>query len=70
MNLFDKNNRFNIANLVTFTNIALGVIAIYFIVKGDYFIAIVLAWMAGWGTDLFYKKSHIHIRQGKLPPVH
>ncbi|UFH59053.1 CDP-alcohol phosphatidyltransferase family protein [Sulfurovum mangrovi] len=47
MNLFDKNNRFNIANLVTFTNISLGVIAIYFIVKGDFFTAIVLAWIAG-----------------------
>jgi CDP-diacylglycerol--serine O-phosphatidyltransferase len=47
MNLFDKNNRFNIANLVTFTNISLGVIAIYFIVKGDFFTAIVLAWFAG-----------------------
>ena len=47
MNLFDKDNRFNIANLVTFTNISLGVIAIYFIVKGDYFVAIILAWIAG-----------------------
>ena len=47
MNLFDKNNRFNIANLVTFTNISLGVIAIYFIVKGDFFTAIILAWIAG-----------------------
>jgi len=47
MNLFDKNDRFNIANLVTFTNIALGVVAIYFIVKGDFFTAIVLAWCAG-----------------------
>ncbi|MDM5271481.1 CDP-alcohol phosphatidyltransferase family protein [Sulfurovum sp. zt1-1] len=47
MSLFDKNNRFNIANLVTFTNISLGIIAIYFIVKGDYFTAIILAWFAG-----------------------
>jgi CDP-diacylglycerol--serine O-phosphatidyltransferase len=47
MDLFDKNNRFNIANLVTFANISLGVIAIYFIVKGDFFIAIILAWIAG-----------------------
>lgn len=47
MNLFDKNNRFNIANLVTFINISLGVIAIYFIVKGDFFTAIILAWIAG-----------------------
>lgn len=47
MNLFDKNNRFNIANLVTYLNVALGVMAIYFIVKGDFFTAIILAWIAG-----------------------
>ena len=47
MNLFDKNNRFNIANVVTYFNVALGVMAIYFIVKGDFFTAIILAWMAG-----------------------
>jgi len=47
MNLFDKNNRFNIANLVTYLNVALGIVAIYFIVKGDFFTAIILAWLAG-----------------------
>lgn len=47
MNLFDKNNRFNIANLVTYLNVALGVMAIYFIVKEDFFTAIILAWIAG-----------------------
>jgi len=47
MNLFDKDNRFNIANLVTYLNVALGVSAIYFIVKDDFFTAIVLAWIAG-----------------------
>jgi CDP-diacylglycerol--serine O-phosphatidyltransferase len=47
MNLFDKDNRFNIANLVTYLNVALGVMAIYFIVKGDFFTAIMLAWIAG-----------------------
>lgn len=47
MNLFDKNNRFNIANLVTYLNVSLGVMAIYFIVKGDFFTAIILAWIAG-----------------------
>ena len=47
MNLFDKNNRFNIANLITFGNIAAGLIAIHFIVNGDFFTAIVLAWVAG-----------------------
>ena len=47
MNLFDKDNRFNIANLITFGNIATGLIAIHFIVHGDYFTAIILAWIAG-----------------------
>ena len=47
MDLFDKDNRFNIANIVTYLNVALGVIAIYFIVKGDFFTAIILAWIAG-----------------------
>ncbi len=47
MNLFDKHNRFNIANLVTYLNVSLGIVAIYFIVKGDFFTAIILAWIAG-----------------------
>ena len=47
MNLFDKDDRFNIANLVTYMNITMGVMAIYFIVKGDFFTAIVLAWIGG-----------------------
>ncbi len=47
MNLFDKNNRFNIANLVTYLNVAAGIMAIFFIVKGDFFTAIVLAWIGG-----------------------
>lgn len=47
MDLFDKNNRFNIANIVTYMNVAAGVTAIFFIVKGDFFTAIVLAWMGG-----------------------
>ena len=47
MNLFDKNNRFNIANMVTYLNVAMGVMAIFFIVKGDFFTAIVLAWVGG-----------------------
>ncbi|HIC78578.1 MAG TPA: phosphatidylserine synthase [Sulfurovum sp.] len=45
--LFDKDNRFNLANLITFGNIAAGLIAIHFIVNGDYFTAIILAWIAG-----------------------
>ena len=47
MNLFDKNNRFNIANIVTYLNITMGVMAIYFIVKGDFFSSFVLAWIGG-----------------------
>ena len=47
MNLFDKDNRYNIANLITFGNIAVGLIAIHFIVHGDFFTAIILAWIAG-----------------------
>ena len=47
MNLFDKNNRFNIANIVTYLNVSAGVTAIFFIVQGDFFTAIVLAWIGG-----------------------
>lgn len=47
MNLFDKDNRFNIANLVTYLNVAAGLMAIFFIVKGDFFTAIILAWVGG-----------------------
>lgn len=47
MNLFDKNNRFNLANLVTYLNVSAGVMALFFIAKGDFFTAIVLAWIGG-----------------------
>ena len=47
MNLYDKDNRFNIANLVTYLNVTFGVVAIYFIVKEDFFTAIIFAWLAG-----------------------
>lgn len=47
MFLYDKNNHFNLANLVTFTNISLGVVAMYFIQQGDFKTAIILAWLAG-----------------------
>jgi len=49
--LFDKHNRFNLANLITFGNIAAGLMAIHFIVHGDFFTAIILAWIAG-GLDI------------------
>ena len=45
--LFNKNNHFNLANIVTFFNIASGVLAIYFITHGDFFGAALFAWLAG-----------------------
>lgn len=47
MKLFDKNSRFHIANIVTFLNITFGVVAIYFIIRDEFLVAIVLAWFAG-----------------------
>jgi len=47
MNLFDKYNRFNLANLITFGNIACGVTAMYLIQQNSFFAAIILAWIAG-----------------------
>ncbi|MCH9813513.1 MAG: CDP-alcohol phosphatidyltransferase family protein [Epsilonproteobacteria bacterium] len=47
MFLYNKESRFNLANLVTFLNITAGVIALYFIQQGDFFTAIVFAWIAG-----------------------
>ena len=47
MFLYDKNSHFNIANLVTFANITAGLVAMYFIQQGDFFTAIVLAWIGG-----------------------
>ncbi len=51
MNLYDKDNRFNLANIVTFANITFGVIAMYFIQEGNFTVAIILAWIAG-GFDI------------------
>jgi len=51
MNFFDKNNRFNAANLITFGNIACGVVAMYLIQQHLFLPAIVLAWIAG-GLDI------------------
>ncbi len=47
MFLYDKTSHFNIANLVTFANITAGLVAMYFIQQGDYFTAIILAWIGG-----------------------
>ena len=51
MNILDKDNHFNIANIVTFSNISLGIVAMYFIQQHNFFIAIILAWIAG-GLDI------------------
>jgi CDP-diacylglycerol--serine O-phosphatidyltransferase len=51
MFLYDKDSRFNLANIVTFANISFGVIAMYFIQEGNFFVAIILAWIAG-GLDI------------------
>jgi len=51
MNLYDKNNHFNLANIVTFTNVAFGTMALYFVTQKSFAIAIVLAWIAG-GLDI------------------
>jgi len=51
MNLFDKNNRFNVANLITFGNIACGIVAMYLIQQNHFLPAIILAWIAG-GLDI------------------
>ena len=45
--LFDKYNHFNLANLITFGNIACGIMALYFIGEREFNTAIVLAWIAG-----------------------
>ena len=47
MNLYDKEYRFNLANLITFGNIACGVTAMYLIQQNHFFPAIILAWIAG-----------------------
>lgn len=45
--LFDKNNHFNLANIVTFFNITAGILAIYFITHQEFFGAALFAWIAG-----------------------
>jgi len=51
MNLLEKNNRFNAANLITFGNIAFGIVAMYLIQQDLFLPAIILAWIAG-GLDI------------------
>jgi len=45
--LYEKDNHFNLANLVTFANIACGVLAIYFLTHTSFFIAALFAWIGG-----------------------
>ena len=49
--LFNKNNHFNLANIVTFFNIAAGIFAIYFLTHQEFFAAALFAWLAG-GFDI------------------
>ncbi len=51
MNLYDQNNRFNLANIITFGNIACGIAAMYLIGQNRFVLAIILAWVAG-GLDI------------------
>ncbi len=45
--LFDKNNHFNLANLVTFFNIIAGIMAMYFLTHNQFFGAALFAWLGG-----------------------
>ena len=49
--LFNKNNHFNLANTVTFFNIACGIMAIYFLTHQEFMGAAMFAWLAG-GFDI------------------
>jgi CDP-diacylglycerol--serine O-phosphatidyltransferase len=51
MFLYNKSSRFNIANLVTFVNIAFGLTAMYCIQQDQFTLAIILAWISG-GLDI------------------
>jgi len=45
--LYDKDHHFNLANIVTFANIASGVLAIYFLTHSSFFMAALFAWIGG-----------------------
>lgn len=49
--LFNRDNHFNLANLVTFSNITAGILAIYFLTHNEFFGAALFAWLAG-GFDI------------------
>lgn len=50
--LYDKNSHFNLANLSTMANIVSGVLAIFFITHGNFFLAALFAWIGG-AFDIF-----------------
>jgi len=45
--LYEKNHHFNLANMVTFMNIASGIFAIYFLTHGSFLFAAIFAWLGG-----------------------
>ncbi|RXJ60191.1 CDP-alcohol phosphatidyltransferase family protein [Candidatus Marinarcus aquaticus] len=45
--LFNKESHFNLANLATFSNIASGIFALYFLTHGEFFGAALFAWLGG-----------------------
>ena len=50
--LYTPSSHFNLANLFTFVNITAGLLATYFIIQNNFFIAIILAWIGG-AFDIF-----------------
>jgi len=50
--LYASTSHFNIANLITMANISFGMTAIYFTTQGNFFVAVILAWLGG-ACDIF-----------------
>lgn len=50
--LFVASSQFNLANLITMSNITAGLLATYFITQNNFFVAIILAWIGG-AFDIF-----------------
>ena len=50
--LYTPSSHFNLANLFTFVNITVGLLATYFITQNNFFLAIILAWIGG-AFDIF-----------------
>ena len=45
--LYEKDNHFNLANIVTFANIGCGIFAIYFLTHNSFLFAAIFAWLGG-----------------------